>query len=133
VILPPASSTGLTCAVSHTITCGEDILELMALNEICLEGRRLLDSYLMALTNQDAVKVAALSGYVTQKEIRDTQDHLNTARERFWRHLGAHGCRQMEKTSIAQEIPSRSEGQTFSVRYLVPLNSISTVRTKKSR
>ena len=65
----------------------------MAWHDHCEQGRRLLDSYLMALTNEDSVRKAARSGEVTAREARRAKEAVVAARGLYWQHVEKHKCR----------------------------------------
>jgi hypothetical protein len=65
----------------------------MAWHDDCEHGRRLLDSYLMALTNVDTVRKAAYSGDATAREARTAKESVVAARSQYWRHVEHHKCR----------------------------------------
>lgn len=60
------------------------------LHQDCTEARRLLDTYLMALSIAGSAKRS--SGQVTPREERDAKDTLVTARQRYWTHVIATGA-----------------------------------------
>ena len=53
----------------------------------CKDGRRLLDDYLIALTRAQSRTESASDHLLKAKE------DLTDARNRYWRHVGFHGCR----------------------------------------
>lgn len=61
------------------------------LHEDCMEARRLLDSYLMALSLQDCFKSDCAE---FSREARMAQDQLNASRNNYWRHVQKHKCRK---------------------------------------
>ena len=67
----------------------------------CTEERRLLDAYLMALTNDDAAQSGLRSGDTTAREARELRDRLICARDRYWRHVRRHNCRSVAEESSA--------------------------------
>jgi len=62
-------------------------------HEGCLEARRLLDSYLMALSRDDSLRT---SSDWNRSEDRLICDELAGARYRYWHHVENHGCRKPE-------------------------------------
>ena len=62
------------------------------LHEDCTEGKRLLDSYLMALSIMDSMKRSA--GNVTAPQEKDAQETLILARRMYWTHVDRHECRR---------------------------------------
>ena len=65
----------------------------MAWHDNCVQGRSLLDSYLMALTNEDLVRRATRCGDVTAREARAAKERVIAARSHYWRHVEQHKCR----------------------------------------
>lgn len=59
---------------------------------VCIEMRRLLDAYLMALAAD------------SEQSTRQTKTELLSARREFWAHVEKHGCRPTRPTS--EEIQS---------------------------
>jgi len=77
----------------------------MGWHNSCPDGQRLLDRYVMALTNEDAVVKAVRTGSATAREARDARDSLIAARNAYWRHLQHHQCRS--GGPVSEAIPRR--------------------------
>ena len=78
-------------------------------NETCLEGKRLLDCYLMALTNDELARREMRYGNVTVREAAAAHDDLYAARNRYWEHVQQHLCRtKLEILTPPQHRPSRA-------------------------
>ena len=59
------------------------------------ERRRLLDSYLMALSIQESVKRSG--GQTTAREQKDAQDQLVLANDKYWLHVEQHGALKISR------------------------------------
>ena len=57
----------------------------------CEDGQRLLDAYVRALNNVDAIH--HLNGGRDRKAVRNACDELVAARRRYWTHVRKHQCR----------------------------------------
>jgi hypothetical protein len=68
------------------------------LHQECPEGRTLLEAYLEAICQRDALRSAPPSGTDTQAvDAKIAQDMVRTCRALYWKHVREHGCREGER------------------------------------
>ena len=69
--------------------------------EECVEARRFLDAYLIALRNDDAARLRVKSGEMTARQAAQVRNALIAARGEYWQHVERHGCRLADKSAKA--------------------------------
>lgn len=62
----------------------------------CTEARRLLDCYLIELTNCENSQVSTSDTGAARK----VRAQLTRARRRYWEHIQSHGCRQTSQKRL---------------------------------
>ena len=71
----------------------------------CEEATRLLDCYLVALTNEDAAGQALHRGQITVKEAQTVKESLASVRNRYLQHVMWHDCRgESEALQVARAL-----------------------------
>ena len=68
-------------------------------HEECVEARRLLDAYLIALSNDDAAQLGGEAREITAQQAADVRNVLIAARGEYWDHVEWHGCRLADRSA----------------------------------
>ena len=67
----------------------------------CIEAKRLLDAYIIALSNDDAARFHVRSGEMVAEQAANVRKVLVAARDAYWEHVEQHGCRLADKAANA--------------------------------